>query len=67
LPLVIADGHAVSATSGSQTYSGEEAWGFRLDPSPDRAVEGRTLGELTDLFGGAADFVKMDIEGRSGT
>jgi FkbM family methyltransferase len=54
---------AVSATSGSQTYSGEEAWGFRLDPSGDRAVEGRTLDELTDLFGGGADFVKMDIEG----
>jgi FkbM family methyltransferase len=44
-------------------YSGEEAWGFRLDPSGDRAVEARTLGELTDLFGGSADFVKMDIEG----
>jgi FkbM family methyltransferase len=54
---------AVSATSGSQTYSGEEAWSFRLDPSGDRAVEARTLDELTDLFGGSADFVKMDIEG----
>jgi FkbM family methyltransferase len=54
---------AVSATSGSQTYSGEEAWGFRLDPAGDRIVESRTLDELTDLFGGSADFVKMDIEG----
>jgi FkbM family methyltransferase len=54
---------AVSATSGRQTYSGEEAWGFRLDPSGDRAVEARTLDELTGLFGGGADFVKMDIEG----
>jgi FkbM family methyltransferase len=54
---------AVSATSGTQTYSGEEAWSLRLDPSGDRAVEARTLDELTDLFGGGADFVKMDIEG----
>ena len=54
---------AVSAISGTQTYSGEEAWSFRLDPSGDRAVEARTLDELTDLFGGSADFVKMDIEG----
>jgi len=54
---------AVSATSGTQTYSGDEAWGFRLDPSGDRAVEARTLDELTDLVGGFADFVKMDIEG----
>jgi hypothetical protein len=29
----------------------------------DRAVEAPTLDELTDLFGGCADFVKMDIEG----
>jgi FkbM family methyltransferase len=54
---------AVSAASGRQTYSGEEAWSFRLDPSGDRVVEGRTLDELTDLVGGRADFVKMDIEG----
>jgi len=54
---------AVSAISGTQTYSGDEAWSFRLDPSGDRAVEARTLDELTDLFGGSADFVKMDIEG----
>lgn len=54
---------AVSAISGTQTYSGEEAWSFRLDPSGDRAVEARTLDELTDLLGGRADFVKMDIEG----
>jgi FkbM family methyltransferase len=54
---------AVSATSGRQTYSGEEAWSFRLDPSGNRAVEARTLDELTDLFGGSVDFVKMDIEG----
>jgi len=54
---------AVSATSGRQTYSGDEAWGFRLDPLGDRAVEARTLDELTDLLGGRADFVKMDIEG----
>jgi FkbM family methyltransferase len=54
---------AVAATSGTQTYSGEEAWSFRLDPSGDRAVEARTLDELTDLFDGSADFVKMDIEG----
>jgi FkbM family methyltransferase len=54
---------AVSAISGTQTYSGEEAWSFRLDPSGDRTVEARTLDELTDLFGGSADFVKMDIEG----
>jgi FkbM family methyltransferase len=54
---------AVSATSGRQTYSGEEAWAFRLDPSGDRAVEARTLDELTDLLGASADFVKMDIEG----
>ena len=53
---------AVSATSGRQAYSGEEAWGFRLDPSGDRAVEARTLDELTDPFGGSAYFVKMDIE-----
>jgi hypothetical protein len=37
--------------------------GLRLDPSGDRAVDARTLDELTDLFGGSADFVKMDIEG----
>ena len=54
---------AVSAISGRQTYSGEEAWSFRLDPSGDRVVESRTLDELTDLIGGRADFVKMDIEG----
>jgi len=54
---------AVSAISGTQTYSGEEAWSFRLDPSGDRVVESRTLDELTDLIGGRADFVKMDIEG----
>jgi hypothetical protein len=55
---------AVSATSGAD-YSGDEAWGFRLD-SGSRAVDARTLDELTDLFGGCADFVKMDIEGSSG-
>jgi FkbM family methyltransferase len=54
---------AVAATSGPKTYSGEEAWSFRLDPSGDRTVESRTLDQLTDLFGGGADFVKMDIEG----
>ncbi|HVD43228.1 MAG TPA: FkbM family methyltransferase, partial [Gaiellaceae bacterium] len=54
---------AVAATSGTQKYSGEEAWSFRLDPSGDRGVEARTLDELTDLFDGNADFVKMDIEG----
>lgn len=54
---------AVSATSGRQTYSGEEAWSLRLDASGDRAVVARMLDELTDLFGGSADFVKMDIEG----
>src|SRR5580765_498568 len=57
---------AVAATSGTQTYSGEEAWSFRLDPSGDRAVEVRTLDELTDLFDGNADFVKMDIAGAGG-
>ena len=54
---------AVSATSGRLTYSGDEAWGFCLDPSGDRTVDSRTLGELIDLLGGSADFVKMDIEG----
>ena len=54
---------AVAATSGTQTYSGQEPWGFRLDPSGDRAVGARTLDALTHLFGGSADFVKMDIEG----
>jgi FkbM family methyltransferase len=54
---------AVAATSGTQTYSGDEAWSLRLDPAGDRAVEARTLDELTDLFGRSADFVKMDIEG----
>ena len=54
---------AVSATSGRLTYSGDEAWSFRLDPSGDRAVDSRTLDELTDVLGGSADFVKMDIEG----
>jgi FkbM family methyltransferase len=54
---------AVSASSGRQTYSGEDAWGFRLDPSGDRILEARTLDELTQLFGRGADFVKMDIEG----
>jgi FkbM family methyltransferase len=54
---------AVAASSGRQSYSGEEAWSFRLDPAGDRTVETRTLDELTDLVGGRADFVKMDIEG----
>jgi FkbM family methyltransferase len=54
---------AVAATSGTQTYSGAEAWSFRLDPSGDRAVEARTLDELAGLFGSGVDFVKMDIEG----
>ena len=54
---------AVSATSRTQMYSGDEAWGCRLDPAGDRAVEARTLDQLTDLVGGFADLVKMDIEG----
>ena len=54
---------AVSGTSGTQRYSGEEAWGFRLDPSGDRAVEARTLDDLIGLFDSPVDFVKMDIEG----
>ena len=36
---------AVSATSGTQTYSGEEAWGFRLDLQgigPSRLVRSMT-------------------------
>jgi hypothetical protein len=54
---------AVAASSGSHTYTGEGAWGFRLDPAGVRVVESPALDELTDLFGGSADFVKMDIEG----
>jgi FkbM family methyltransferase len=54
---------AVSTSSGPQRYSGAEAWSYRLDASGDRVVETRTLDELTDLFAGRIDFVKMDIEG----
>ena len=54
---------AVSATSGTLTYAGEEAWSFRLDPSGDRAVEARTLDDLIGLFESGPDFVKMDVEG----
>jgi FkbM family methyltransferase len=54
---------AVSAASGTQTYTGDEAWSLRLDDAGDRTVEGRTLDELTALFDRRVDFVKMDIEG----
>jgi FkbM family methyltransferase len=54
---------AVAASSGRRNYSGAEEWGFRVDPSGDRAVEACTLDQLIDLFGDDVDFVKMDIEG----
>jgi SAM-dependent methyltransferase len=57
---------AVSGTSGTQTYSGEEAWGLRLDPSGDRAVEARMLDELSDLFEGALISSRWTSRGPSG-
>jgi FkbM family methyltransferase len=55
---------AIGPKDGVVRYSGQEEWGYRVDPHGDRTVEELSMASLLAKAGlTTIDFLKIDIEG----